>query len=336
MAKAIPLIRGAAIIPFLRWMLAHGRPIEAPLRATGLSPTLLDDPMRPISLANGLAFLGEIGAREAPDLGCRVVSQASVVDVTVVARALAGARTPRETLSRAVLGLPMHCSHEGLSLAPCADGIIVREFLDIACTPKSRHVAQHFVASLVQAVCALTGHRGPVFSSLELTPDPDFGLDHLQPWFGARLIAADNRALTIRIPDIVLDRLYPRGRRDRFATDAPDGWSSLRGDGSFAASVRILIDAELGERVPDAASVARAAGIGLRTLQRQLAAEGTSFTRQLDDVRRTRALARLSGPDATIGEISATLGYSGQSGLTRAVRRWTGAPPSAVRRSHGD
>lgn len=69
-----------------------------------------------------------------------------------------------------------------------------------------------------------------------------------------------------------------------------------------------------------------------RTLQRQLAAQGTSFARLVDDVRRDEAERYLRDTDMPLGQLSGLLALSEQSALTRACRRWFGATPSQVRR----
>jgi AraC-like DNA-binding protein len=51
----------------------------------------------------------------------------------------------------------------------------------------------------------------------------------------------------------------------------------------------------------------------------------------VEDVRRTAAMEALSRSNISIGDVAANVGYSRQSSLTRAVRRWTGGPPIALR-----
>lgn len=78
--------------------------------------------------------------------------------------------------------------------------------------------------------------------------------------------------------------------------------------------------------------VAAELGMSVRSLSRRLAAEGTSFARLLDDLRRDLALAHLSaGMEVT--QVAFLLGYAEPSSLAHACRRWTGQSPSAWRRS---
>jgi AraC-like DNA-binding protein len=81
--------------------------------------------------------------------------------------------------------------------------------------------------------------------------------------------------------------------------------------------------------------VARRMHLSTRTLKRKLAAEGTSFTHLLEDVRRQRALLLLDDRELGVAEIAARLGYSDVANFTRAFRRWTGTTPAALRKGRG-
>lgn len=68
-----------------------------------------------------------------------------------------------------------------------------------------------------------------------------------------------------------------------------------------------------------------------RTLQRRLAAEATSFEAIVDDVRRNEAHRLLTRTDLPLSQIASRIQLAGQSGLTRAVRRWFGTTPTRLR-----
>ena len=70
-----------------------------------------------------------------------------------------------------------------------------------------------------------------------------------------------------------------------------------------------------------------------RTLQRQLASKGTSFADLVDKVRREEAERYLRDTDMPLGQLSGALGFSEQSALSRACRRWFSASPSELRRA---
>jgi AraC-like DNA-binding protein len=70
-----------------------------------------------------------------------------------------------------------------------------------------------------------------------------------------------------------------------------------------------------------------------RTLQRQLAAEGTTFEEVLDGVRREEARRYLTTTDLPLGQVAALVAFSEQSSLSHACRRWFDATPRALRQS---
>lgn len=78
--------------------------------------------------------------------------------------------------------------------------------------------------------------------------------------------------------------------------------------------------------------VAERLHVSARTLKRQLAAEGTTFTDVLDGLRQARALILLQEHQRSVDEIATELGYSDTANFTRAFKRWTGSTPAAYRR----
>ena len=83
------------------------------------------------------------------------------------------------------------------------------------------------------------------------------------------------------------------------------------------------------------AQIASSLHLGLRTLQRKLKAEGKSFNELLDECRHHMATKLLSEQRVPLIEISYMLGFSDQSGFTRAFRRWTNTSPKHYRDQHG-
>ena len=75
-----------------------------------------------------------------------------------------------------------------------------------------------------------------------------------------------------------------------------------------------------------------ALGLGMRTLQRKLAASETSLSALVDEVRRDRAEQLVGEGLLTLGEVAARVGFAEQASFTRAWRRWFGAAPSQARR----
>ena len=78
-------------------------------------------------------------------------------------------------------------------------------------------------------------------------------------------------------------------------------------------------------------SVADALHMSLRSLQRRLKNEGSSYKDLLDETRRELAAHYMAESHLSINEITYLLGFSEQSNFSRAFRRWTGKSPSAYR-----
>lgn len=79
-------------------------------------------------------------------------------------------------------------------------------------------------------------------------------------------------------------------------------------------------------------SVAERLHMSDRTLKRQLAAEGTSFSTLVDEVRYRHATSLLSRTDYTLEQIADELGYSDVANFSRAFKRWSGRSPSNWRK----
>lgn len=104
-------------------------------------------------------------------------------------------------------------------------------------------------------------------------------------------------------------------------------------DEQVAVRVRRTLTVGLGSARSSLGQVARVLAVHPRTLQRQLAAEDTTFEVILDDVRRTAATHYVTATDIPFGQVAGLIGLSEQSALSRAVRRWWGISPRELRRT---
>ena len=197
---------------------------------------------------------------------------------------------------------------------------------------ETSHVVHQFVAAILMTLCQMTSYRGQVFEKVEIAPHPVAGLDHLRPWFGGRVVAGKTDSVSMTLAPAAFDQRFRKVARDRMTGPPPPEWSKLRGDGTLTASARMIIKLMLKEDIPTIERLVAVSGTSRRTLQRHFGQENTSFSAVLDDVRREHALHCLetnenSGP---LSALASELGFSGQSTLTRAMRRWTGKPPTMV------
>ena len=79
--------------------------------------------------------------------------------------------------------------------------------------------------------------------------------------------------------------------------------------------------------------VAEQLNMSVRSLQRRLKEEGTTFRTLLERVREDLAATYVQDPEIELVEVAFLLGFSDQSAFSRAFKRWTGFSPSEARKS---
>ncbi len=87
----------------------------------------------------------------------------------------------------------------------------------------------------------------------------------------------------------------------------------------------------LGRGYPQLGHVAERVGITQRTLQRRLAAAGTSYTQLVNELRFGLAAKLLEDPAVPIASIASEAGFANHSGFSRAFHSWTGMTPRRYR-----
>lgn len=87
---------------------------------------------------------------------------------------------------------------------------------------------------------------------------------------------------------------------------------------------------------PDASVVAHELGLSVRTLQRRIVDEGTTFRGILSEVRKELAREYLSRPGIPLTEVAFLLGFEDTSSFYRAFRAWQKATPERWRAESGD
>jgi AraC-like DNA-binding protein len=128
--------------------------------------------------------------------------------------------------------------------------------------------------------------------------------------------------MPVRTADPALRRILQRQVRDFWARTEP----------SMAERTQRMLAAHVTSGEPTLELVAVGLGIGPRTLNRCLQAEGTSFRAILDQVRHDVARQLLGTTRMPVTEIGLALGYASPPGFVRAFRRAAGLPPNEWRR----
>lgn len=86
-----------------------------------------------------------------------------------------------------------------------------------------------------------------------------------------------------------------------------------------------------GLEMPEMPEVARVLGTSVRTMQRRLGEEGTSFQQVRDEVRKDLAARYTRDRSMSLGDIAFLLGFSNEATFHQAFKRWFGQTPGSFR-----
>ena len=141
---------------------------------------------------------------------------------------------------------------------------------------------------------------------------------------------SENSSMTFSAGDLELPTVTPDetlvGYLDELAEIAASPLDANKD--STATAVRRTLWSLLPSGRPSVWHTAREMGVSVRTLQRRLGEEGSSFSAVLDGLRRDISEELLGEGDRSVADIAFLLGYSEPSAFHRAYRRWRSAPPS--------
>ncbi|WP_108839407.1 helix-turn-helix transcriptional regulator [Tateyamaria sp. Alg231-49] len=331
MAKTAPLIRAANLLPLVRFMDMNRLETNSYLDAADLSYWFFLHPLNPLPTLNGIRLLRDLSRAQGPDVGIKIVQQSSVAELAFIGGVALGSQSPAEALHRISFAMPMHSTHENFLVTEDAGKTVIEHSFQFEIDPESYHAVQVLMLSMLQQLFRFTALSPPFFTHIEAVPHPEFGLSSMKEHFDAVITEAHRPVLRMSVDTAVANKPFVSPARDRSKTIDVSKIPPLAEDTSIGGSIRPIIDGMLHEGEPTVARVAFAAGMPVRTIQRRLNSEGTSFSEQIDIVRRRLAIDVLEAQDATIQDIAERLGYSSPSALTRAVRRLTGRSPSQLR-----
>lgn len=328
------LIRSAGIRGFADLVAEHGgdpealaRRVRLPIEALRSDEILVDE----VSLGRVL----ELAAveLELPDLGLRVAERQDSSMLGALAVAIGNAPTVAEALACTSRYLFVHA--RGLSVDVVPDpqgtpGVIAIHYATPADGDAFRQGIDTGMGFFHRALRELMA--GPYgLRTVELPHRPLSPVARYEEFFGTQVRVGRPRAL-LRVPSSLLEQ--PLDRADEvvrhLALEHLQQFAAVPGD--VAPRVRSAIDQLLGTTVVDIEATAALFAMHPRTLQRRLAAEGTSFAALLDDQRRTKARSYLEATNMPMNQVASALGLSEQSALSRCCRRWWGLPPREIRR----
>jgi AraC-like DNA-binding protein len=194
-------------------------------------------------------------------------------------------------------------------------------------------------ALLLDAVFALIAELGRRGTKTRLNPQrlelarPREKENPLEDYFGCPVkYRAPRNAYVLRATD--LDLPFVTHNEELLQVLSPDNGPAQgagRGDPNVRDQVRWVLKRLLAGSRPDLAMVAKELGMGERTLQRRITAEGTSFRQLINETRRALVREYLDDASVEISEAAFLIGFEDPNSFYRAFRTWEGKTPSEWR-----
>lgn len=331
-----PLIRAASLRGFAPVIRELGGDPEELLNRFGIAVEALTAEDGLISLTAHDLML-DVAAKElsCPDLGLRLAESQDLSILGPLAVAIGASSTVAEAVQCA--GRFMFVHSPALSIAVEPDpggrrGVVAltyrKDLLESPYSPQAielglgvfRGVAQALAGTQVGLRSVLVPHAplSPIERYTEL-----FGVADVRFGAPAAALCVDQRTLDIGFTSA--DGLLRDLAVEHLSRHYPDPATLT------AIRVRRVLVESLALTTPTLGRTARLLALHPRTLQRRLAGEGTTFERILDEVRRDAAHRYLTTTTMPLTQVSALVGFTEQSTLSHAVRRWYGVGPGRLR-----
>ncbi|WP_457334653.1 AraC family transcriptional regulator ligand-binding domain-containing protein [Rhizobacter sp. P5_C2] len=270
----------------------------------------------------------------APDVGLRFVRGMDTLQAHPIVLAAMQARSLREALA-SLARYKQLCGGEVLRLNPSgADTAIEPEWPFATTSPPAALVDATF-ASIIELGRRGTGtHLRPRRLALRCRRD---GEEARSSYFGVSIeFGASCNALVLGSADLDLPfTMHNAELTDMLAPGLERHLADLHAVASTAHQVKQIVKRRLSASPVSVGSVAKDLGTSVRTLQRRITAEGTSFRRILDEARQELVRQYLADPEIGISEAAFLLGYQDANSFYRAFRSWEGTTPAHWRDARG-
>ena len=330
-----PHLAARAVRPLLSGLRALGHDPAPLLALVELDESALAEPDSPIPMRTVIALLNHASERTGdPDLSLHLAEHAELGSFDLHVYAILSSPTLRAGYERLVRYQRLIHETSQVELAVAGKQATLRHRLPGGLAVP-RQSAEFIIACWVRAGRAAIGQD---FAPVEVRfahPAPPVVTSHAR-FFRApvRFASGEN---SIVMSDALLDTPCVRADPallsvlDRHALDrlaaAPAPATSRLADPARAA----LVD-ELGEgQPPTAGRLAQRLRMSERSLNRALAAEGTTYRELLAQLRQEVAARHLAQNRLGIAEVAFLLGFSELSAFYRAFKRWTGRTPAEFR-----
>lgn len=213
------------------------------------------------------------------------------------------------------------------------DGDIAEIVLKEAGPPRTAFAYLTFFVVFLGVSHWLIDRRMPLLE-IEFRSPTDEGADHYRRLLGDNLeFGRPQTRIRFSSEFLALKPMRNEAQMETFRRDSPQSLiAQYRSRDSVSARVWSELRRSRPDEWPGFEDLASRLYTTSSTLRRRLEAEGTSYQRIKDEVRREQAIQYLRQNEMSNADIAEELGFGDPSTFYRAFRKWTGATPNAYRR----
>jgi len=333
MPRVTPSLTARAFLPVISGLRALGHDPGPLLAASGVDAALLEDPDALLPMTAGIDLFAR--AEETTGdacIGLHVAEHADLRSIDVHFYAMLASATLRDAYERLSRYQRLIADTSRVEFVTSAAGGVLRHALPGGLAVP-RQSAEFIVAAWLRT--------GRFAAGSDWAPDevrfahhaPADVREHARFFRAPVRFASGENALVIphgvlNLPcqgaDPVLASLVDRHAEDRIRSHPASP--------SVVDRVRSVLEELFGDGEPSAAAVAARLKMSLRTLNRSLADEGTTYRKLLDQLRHELAAHHLANARTSTAEVAFRLGFSDLSAFHRAFKRWTGRTPAEFRK----
>ncbi len=327
----VPFTRAVTLVPVARVLNDAGACADAHLAAARIDPDVLHRPETPVPLVFAIAFVERAARAEGiADLGLLAADRLNgLTDLGAFSTRLRAAPSAVAYLREGARLVPHLTSGARYGLRRVGGAFRFHIAQPHAAGERHAHAELYAVLATIRTLEAFAGRPWRP-ASLRVPPWCPIGAEG-RDRLAVDRIEHEGDDFSFPVEPWLLHRANPC--LDRAPAPSPALPPHPVG---LAAGLNAVLDGLHACGDDTIAAAAEAAGTSVRTLQRRLRAEATSFARLKHERRLRRARRLLIETREPVTEIATGLGYTDAANFTRAFRRYAGCSPTAFRAANAD
>jgi AraC-like DNA-binding protein len=332
---SIPMAQGGLARLAVARLNSAGLSVTPLLRRAGLTPELIAEPDKPLSVRSQIAFLDEAAIALKDDcFGFTLAREHDPRDIGLLYYVMASSETLGDALKR--VARYSKVTNEAL-VFEYKEGN--RLAINLRYSGVPRHSDRHqieFCMFAVLRICRVLTGRNLVPQHFSFSHYRSQGTSEMARFVGTKVdFGADNDEFALQADARELPLIHSDRRlNDLLLKYSEAALADIRAD---ASQLRTKVENAISSLLPHGrvllGDVAHILGMSTRTLARRLADERLNFAEILLQLRRDLARRYLDDRKLPVSKIAWLLGFHDVSAFTHAFKRWTGRTPSQLRKA---